>query len=139
MAMEVRKYTGEAFPKIPPKKRQGYLDFIRTLPCVVSGARSSIEAAHLSFHSTRHGHYGRGKGTKASDRWALPLSSAEHRRQHAMSEQAYWGETGLDPHLIALAIFGLWSDMGDQAYPQAEAIINMGLAASGRLRDRSLS
>lgn len=139
MAMEVRKYTGESFPKAKPQKRGNYLEFIRSLPCAVSGARSGVQAAHLSFHSTRHGHYGRGKGTKAPDRWALPLSAAEHDRQHRMNEEAYWGATGLNPHVIALAIFGLWADMGDEAYPHAEAIINMGLAATGRLRDRSLS
>lgn len=139
MAFEIRKFQSDYFPKAQPKKRESYLSFIRSLPCVVTGARSSVEAAHLSFHSTRHGHYGRGKGTKAPDRWALPLCADEHRRQHSMSEEAYWAQAGIDPHLMALAIFGLWSDMGNQAYPQAEAIINMNLAATGRLRDRSLA
>lgn len=139
MAMEVRKYTGEAFPKSKPTKRGSYLEFIRSLPCVVTGARTGIQSAHLSFAATRYGHYGRGKGTKAPDRWALPISAAEHRRQHGMNEQDYWKSTGLDPHVLALSLFGLWADMGDQAYPHAEAIINMNLAANGRLRDRSLS
>lgn len=125
--------------KAKPKKNGAYLDFLHRLPCVVSGARTDIQAAHLSFASPKHGHYGRAKGTKAPDRWALPLSSTEHDRQHSMNEQAYWAAVGLDPHLIALAIFGLWADLGADAYPHAEAIINQGLARVGRLRERELS
>lgn len=140
MAMQVVKSAQPYYlAKTKAKKNAPYLSFIHRLPCVVSGSRVDIEAAHLSFASTRHGHYGRGKGTKAPDRWALPLSRAEHSRQHSMNEEAYWRAAGLDPHLIALAIFGLWVDLRDDAYQHAEAIINAGLARVGRLRERELS
>ena len=56
-----------------------------------------------------------------------------------MAEDAYWQQSGIDPHLLALSIFGLWSDLGDEAYSFAEAIINQRLAAIGRLRERELS
>jgi hypothetical protein len=98
-----------------------------------------IEAAHLSFKSNWHGHYGRGKGTKAPDRWALPLSAEQHTRQHDMNEEVFWSQAGIDPHVLALAIFGLWSDLGDDALPFATAIINQRLAASGRLKDRNVA
>jgi len=124
-------------PKAKAQKNCKYLDFIRSLPCIVTGASQGIEAAHLSFASTKHGHYGRGRGTKAPDRWALPLHTYQHRRQHSMNEQEFWHATGIDPHLTALAIFGLWSDLGDDAQGFAQSIIFAGLAAAGRLNDRS--
>lgn len=129
----------EPTPKVKPRKNGGYLAFIRSLPCAVSGSRSDIEAAHLSFACTPLGHYGRGKSSKAPDRWALPLSGESHRQQHAGNEKLFWDRSGIDPHILALAIFGLWSDMGDDAAPYAEAIINQRLAAVGRLKDRSLA
>jgi hypothetical protein len=108
-------------PKAKPTKKAAYLDFIRSLPCCVTG-RYGVEAAHLSFAMPRYAHYGRGKSSKVSDRWALPLCTDEHRRQHSMSEEAYW--FGRSPHVLALTLFGLWSDLGDDAEPFATAIIN---------------
>jgi len=136
MASRIAYAKPDPTPKAKARKNNSYLVFIRSLPCVVTGSTAGIEAAHLSFASPRHGHYGRGRGTKAPDRWALPLNTAEHRRQHGMSEQAYWLAAGIDPHMIALTIFGLWSDLGDDARPFAESIINQRLAAVGRLRER---
>lgn len=134
MALAIRKQF-EAIPKAKPVKRSSYLDFIRTLPCAVTG-RIGVEAAHLSTASPMHGHYGRGRGTKAGDRWCLPVSSAEHSKQHSMNEMAYWASVGIDPHLLALTLFGLWTDLGEDARPFAEAIINQSLAARGGLKER---
>lgn len=135
MALAIRKQAFEPIPKAKPAKRASYLDFIRTLPCAVTG-RTGVEAAHLSTASPMHGHYGRGRGTKASDRWTLPLSRAEHSRQHSMNEMAFWAQAGIDPHLLALTLFGLWSDLGEDARPFAEAIINQQLGAMGKLKNR---
>lgn len=101
-----------AFPKSKPKKEASYLAFLHQLPCVVSGAYG-VQAAHVSFANTALGHYGRGKGTKVPDRWALPLSPAEHAKQHAMNEREYWRQAEINPHLMALAIWGLWTELGD--------------------------
>jgi hypothetical protein len=126
-------------PKAKARKNGSYLAFIRSLPCAVSGSRTDIEAAHLSFACTPLGHYGRGKSSKAPDRWALPLSGESHRAQHAGNEKLFWARAGIDPHILALAIFGLWSDLGDDAHPFATAIINQRLASAGRLRERITS
>lgn len=111
------------FPKRKPQKNGNYLAFLHSLPCVVSGARE-VQAAHLSYAAPRYGHYGRGKGSKAPDRWALPLSAVEHAKQHSGNEEDYWRSVGINPHVLALTIFGLFSDMGDDAEPFAAAIIN---------------
>lgn len=102
-------------PKAKPIKNREYLAFIHRLPCVVT-SRFGVEAAHLSFADRRYGHYGRGKGTKAPDRWALPLCDEEHTKQHQMSERDYWRHVGINPHELALTLFGIWIE-----YPEDEA------------------
>jgi hypothetical protein len=33
---------------------------------------------------------------KPGDMWTVPLSRAEHERQHGMNERAYWSDMGVD-------------------------------------------
>jgi hypothetical protein len=131
MAFEIRKMPMQSFPKQKPAKSKDYLSFLHKLPCVVTGA-STVQAAHVSFAAPRYGHYGRGKGTKAPDRWALPLSPDEHAKQHSMSEARYWGHVDINPHLLALTIWGLFTDMGYDAEPFAIAVINQYRQEAGR-------
>jgi hypothetical protein len=116
-----------ASPDPTPKKRatksKGYLSFIHLLPCVVTG-QFGVQAAHLSMAAPKYGHYGRGKSSKASDRWCLPLSPDKHSRQHVIGEDLFWRSAGIDPHILALTLHGLWTDLGDDAEPFAIAIIN---------------
>lgn len=109
-------------PKAKAKKSKDYLSFIHLLPCVLTGQRE-VQAAHLSMAAPRYGHYGRGRGTKVSDRWCLPLSPAQHARSHHIGEDLFWRNAGIDPHILALTIHGLWTDLGDDAEPFAAAII----------------
>ncbi|MDK4703860.1 DUF968 domain-containing protein [Rhizobium sp. CNPSo 4062] len=134
-AFRIANTNFEPTPKRKATKSKSYLSFIHSLPCCVSG-EYGVEAAHLSSAFPQFGHYGRGKGSKAPDRWALPLLPEQHRIQHSMNEMEFWRRAGIDPHILALTIFGLWSDMGDDAQPFAAAIINQRLATAGRLRER---
>lgn len=95
--------------KSKPVKNADYLDFIRSLPCVVTGQRP-VEAAHVSFVNLKAGSTGRGKSQKVSDAFALPMHPDQHRRQHGMNEEAFWAQTGIDPHYVALALHRAWSD-----------------------------
>lgn len=129
MAMRIAKSAPAYFPKRKPAKSKAYLAWIHELPCVVTG-RHGVEAAHLSFAATEYAHYGRAKGRKAPDRWALPLCSQEHHKQHDMGdERAYWQHTGINPHILALVIYGLWSEMGEDATEAATAVIMQGVTA----------
>jgi len=129
----------EEAPKQRPAKRADYLSWVHTLPCVVTG-RNDIEAAHLSYAQPWYGHYGRAKGTKAPDRFALPLSKAEHARQHSMSERDYWDAVGINPHELANTLFGIFSDYEPHiATERAASRILSGLAISGRLPSRDLA
>lgn len=105
-----------------PVKRKGYLSWLHELPCVVTGTMP-VEAAHISTQNLSYGHLGRAKGTKASDRWALPLSPSEHRKQHAGNETLYWQMRGIDPYIVALSLYGLYCDLGPDATDIATQII----------------
>ena len=93
--------------KAKPKRSRAYLEWLHELPCAITGA-SPVDAAHLSAASPFYGHFGRGKGQKADDRWILPLSPEMHRDQHAGSEMAFWTRHGINPHRLALVLHALW-------------------------------
>jgi hypothetical protein len=93
------------------EKEAGYLDWIRSLPCLVT-RKEGVEAAHVSYAVPAYGKLGRGKGAKESDRWAVPLSPDEHRKQHAGNEQEYWRSVGIDPCITAALLYA--------AYPSRE-------------------
>lgn len=62
MAMRINTAAFRTEPEPPkrrPKKRSDYLSFLHKLPCVVTG-RFGVEAAHVSYASIFHGHFGRG-------------------------------------------------------------------------------
>lgn len=108
-----------------------YLKWIRSLPCVITGTRP-VEAAHVSFANPAYGAHGRGKGSKVSDRWALPLSPAAHRAQHGAGEQSFWFEHGINPHVLCMSLWGLFCERGPDTVQEAERII--ALARGGRFR-----
>jgi hypothetical protein len=104
-----------AFSQQPTGKKSGriedkdYLSYIRSLPCAVTG-RYPVEAAHVNYAEPKYGKTGRGKGTKSSDHWAVPLHPDQHRIQHQGNEQAYWQSVGLDPCIIAMALYAAYPD-----------------------------
>ena len=89
------------------EKDARYLDFVRSLPCIVTG-REQVEAAHVSYPEPRYGKLGRGKGAKESDCWAVPLDPDEHRRQHSMGEREYWQSVGIDPCIVAALLYAAY-------------------------------
>lgn len=69
-------------------RSRDFLDWIRNEPCVVTGSvypEGGREPAH-TFKSTGGG----GTALKSTDKFALPLSNAEHQKQGGMSEVQYW-------------------------------------------------
>jgi len=134
----VAPHVGRAssIPKTRPKKNADYLKWLHELPCAVTG-RIGVQAAHLSFADPWYGHYGRARGTKAPDLFALPLSPESHARQHSMSEQSFWMEEGINPHELALTLWGLWSNYDEyEATERATARILAGIRQS-RKGDRA--
>lgn len=109
-----------------PVKAKSYLGWLHQLPCIVTRSQP-VEAAHVSYANPAFGATGRGKGQKASDRWALPLSPEEHRKQHGMNEQEYWRSVGINPHLAACILYGLFEERGDEATEMATRLILSGI------------
>lgn len=110
-----------AFSLDPSRKRQGgrrvekgHLAFVRSLPCVVCGSRQGVESAHIRMPSIMHGKGKTGMGTKPDDVFVTPLCAACHRTdsdsQHNGSESAFWEARGLDPFMIATALFASSGD-----------------------------
>lgn len=116
-----------------PVKRKPYREWIASLPSVISCQRG-CQAAHISFARPEWGHFGRGKSQKASDRWTVPLTPDEHRLQHAGNEREFWKLRGVNPHLVCLILFGLWSDYGDDAHEHATKLIMAGI---GRTQEKA--
>ena len=107
MAFALRKQGFDQQPtgkKSKPVKDKDYLSFLHNLPCIVTG-RTPVEAAHISYAEPKYGKLGRGKASKESDLWAVPLHKSEHDRQHSMNERAYWRSVGIDPCVVALSLY----------------------------------
>jgi hypothetical protein len=115
LAHRIRSTDKPRITKQSPVKESKYLAFIRTLPCVVTGT-TPVEAAHVSYPAAEWGALGRGKGQKVSDRFAVPLSPSEHRKQHSMNEKDYWASVGTNPHRIACVIYGIWNERGPEGW-----------------------
>jgi len=84
--------------------QQQHLAFVRQLPCVACGKAAPSEAAHV-----RTGTDG-GVGAKPGNRYAVPLCTACHARQHRIGELSFWSARRIDPLNVALR---LWTVSGD--------------------------
>jgi len=79
-----------------------------------------VQAAHISYAEPKYGKLGRGYGTKEEDCWTIPLGHVTHELQHRQNEKKFWESVGIDPCIVALA---LWRCSGD--YETAVNIIEM--------------
>ncbi len=130
MALQIIRHP-EAFSldsrtrqKQPRKHASAHLAFIRDLPCLVTGTRPA-EAAHIRYADPRYFKRAVGGAEKPDDKWCVPLSPAEHCRQHSMNERDYWRSVGIDPLAVALQ---LWAhsgndETGEKIIAQANPII----------------
>ena len=118
MAFRVRR-PEEAFTvgkkqRSPRRRAEAHLAFIRTLPCAVCGKCGETEAAHVRYGDRRAGQRPTGMQEKPDDRFTVPLCAEHHRlknyAQHNFSEQLWWKRIGIDPVLLALALFGVSGD-----------------------------
>jgi hypothetical protein len=99
--------------KRPRENDRTHLDWIKTLPCVITGERP-VDPAHIRYADRVYGKREVGKAEKPDDRWVVPLCRRLHDEQHSMSERIFWARYGLDPLRIALALHACTGD-DDQA------------------------
>ena len=63
-----------------PARDKKYLNYIRSLPCCVSGLKVNVHAHHIKGHGT---------GVKGSDYGAIPLTSTLHHELHAIGKESF--------------------------------------------------
>lgn len=97
--------------KRPRKEDASHLDYIRSLPCIVTGRLNQVQAAHIRYGDLSYGKRETGAGEKPDDRWCLPLHRDEHCDQHKHGEREWWIARGIDPLRVACA---LWGASGDE-------------------------
>jgi hypothetical protein len=85
--------------------RVRHLAFVRQLPCVACGKAAPSEPAHV-----RTGTDG-GVGMKPGDRYAVPLCTACHAKQHRVGELTFWSALRFDPLNVALRLWTVSSDL----------------------------
>src|SRR5262249_56863623 len=96
-----------ARPKLKPDshRRVRPLAFVGQLPCVACGKAAPSEAAHV-----RTGTDG-GVGVKPGDRYAVPLCTVCHAKQHRIGELTFWSGLRIDPINVALRLWTVSADI----------------------------
>jgi hypothetical protein len=90
---------------IAPVQDRNYLTFIRSQQCCVSGSWRGVEAAHFGP---------RGRGQKADDLQALPLSRILHRQHHALGTARFARLHNLDIQALILEFNALYVAQGNR-------------------------
>ena len=101
--------------------RVAHLAFVRQLSCVACGKAAPSEAAHV-----RTGTDG-GVGLKPGDRYAVPLCSTCHGKQHQVGELTFWSALRIDPVNVALRLWTVSADVeaGERTVFRARQRINL--------------
>ena len=117
-----------AHPKPKPefRRRVQHLAFIRLLPCVACGKPAPSEAAHVRTGTDV------GTGIKPGDRYAIPLCTACHAKQHRVGELTFWSALRIDPVNVALRLWTISADVkaGERTVFRAGQGINLAKAYS---------
>jgi hypothetical protein len=111
-------------PKPNLLRRVQHLAFVRQLPCVACGKAAPSHAAHV-----RTGTDG-GLAMKPGDRYAVPLCTSCHAKQHRVGELTFWSGLRIDPLNVALRLWAVSADMeaGERTVFRARQQINLAKA-----------
>ena len=92
-------------PKPNLRRRVAHLSFLRQLSCVAYGKAGPSQAAHLRIGTDG------GVGRKPGDRYAVPLCSSCHAKQHRVGELPFWSALRIDPLNVALRLWTISADL----------------------------
>ena len=103
-----------------------HLGFIRQLSCVACGKAAPSEAAHVRIGTDS------GVGMKPGDRYAVPLCTTCHAKQHRIGELTFWSALRIDPVNVALRLWTVSADIeaGKRTVFRARQHINLAKAYS---------
>ena len=99
----------------PRQRDNGHLAFIRRLPCIVSWVEdgrlvSPVDACHVRYGDPARGKRPTGMAEKPDDKWTLPMTRANHERQHSMSERAFYEALNIDPIELSERLYSISGD-----------------------------
>lgn len=94
--------------KASRERNEAHLALIRQCPCVACG-REPSEAAHI--RQAAPGKPPIGMGMKPDDKFTVPLCHRCHMRQHEVGEKPFFEAQGIDPLLMAAALFSKSPDL----------------------------
>jgi len=109
----------------PKLHRRGqHLTFVRQLPCVACGKAAPSEAAHVRTGTDA------GVGIKPADRYAVPLCTTCHAKQHRVGELTFWSALRVDPLNVSLRLWTVSADIkaGERIVFRARQQINLAKA-----------
>ncbi len=86
-------------PKNPPGRSQAYLDYIRSLPCIV--CRQPAEPHHTETA---------GVGLKGSDFSCVPLCREHHGKSHNMTAYEFRSKYGISMQRLGWPYLIKWAD-----------------------------
>ena len=111
-------------PKPNLRRRVQHLAFVRQLPCVACGKAALSDAAHVRIGTDG------GVGRKSSDRYAVPLCTTCHVKQHQVGELAFWSALRIDPLNVTLRLWTVSSDVeaGERTILRARQQIDLAKA-----------
>src|SRR6516225_3828504 len=120
-AARIPRTVARRKPKLDSHRRGQHLSFIRQLPCVACGRAAPSEPAHV-----RTGTDG-GVGIKPGDRYAVPLCTACHSKQHRIGELSFWSALRIDPLNVAFRLWIVSADLkaGERAVFRARQQIDL--------------
>jgi hypothetical protein len=96
---------------MPRVENRNYLDWIRSLHCLICHDNVDVIAAHIRYQDSRYGKRQTGKGEKPSDIFVVPLCSQCHRGQHDDNEERFWLDHRIDPVRAAVSLWAVYSAM----------------------------
>jgi hypothetical protein len=106
------------------RRRRQHLAFVRLLPCVACGKAAPSEAAHVRTGTDC------GAGVKPGDRYAVPLCTACHAKQHRIGELTFWSALRIDPLNVALRLWTVSANIkaGERTVFRARQLIDLAKA-----------
>jgi hypothetical protein len=104
-APRIPRAVARGRPKPNLRRRVHHLAFVRQLPCVACGKAAPSDAAHVRIGTDG------GIGRKPGDRYAVPLCTACHARQHRVGELTFWSALRVDPLNVALRLWAVSADI----------------------------
>lgn len=109
---------------VKPQQDPDYLAFLRTQPCCVTGSWRGVESAHFGP---------RGRGQRADDRQALPLTRQLHRQHHALGTAKFVELHKLDLNALILDHNSLYESQLKR--PRRQPITRVRLKPADLMRD----